>query len=161
MPRPRGFTLLELLLVVALVSLLAGIVAPRVLGWAEAARARAALDALRGHLLAQPALAFHAQRPRVLTQAPEDWPLPAGWRMELAAPLRWEANGMAAAGRVRILAGTDQLADWVLQAPGGEVRAATPADGPFGAGTAGRQGNARAPWAASAPAEGPAAAPRP
>jgi hypothetical protein len=81
--------------------------------------------------------------------------------MELAAPLRWEANGMAAAGRVRILAATDQLADWVLQAPGGEVRAAIAADGPFRAGTAGLPGDARAPWAASAPVEVPAAATRP
>lgn len=131
MPRPRGFTLLELLLVVALVALLSALVAPRVLGWAEAARARSALDELRTVLQAQPALAFHAQQPRTVAQAPADWPLPAGWRIELAAPLHWEANGMAAPGRLRIRAGGDQLADWVLQAPGGEVRAATPADGPF------------------------------
>ncbi len=131
MPRPRGFTLLELLLVVALVTLLSAMVAPRVLGWAEAARARSALDELRTVLQAQPALAFHARQPRTVARAPDDWPLPADWRLELAAPLRWEANGMAAPGRIRIHAGGDRIADWVLQAPGGEVRAATPADGPF------------------------------
>jgi general secretion pathway protein G len=131
MPRPRGFTLLELLLVVALVALLSALVAPRVLGWAEAARARSALDELRTVLQAQPALAFHAQQARTVAQVPADWPLPAGWRIELVAPLHWEANGMAAPGRLRVRAGGDPLADWVLQAPGGEVRAATPADGPF------------------------------
>ena len=159
MSRPRGFTLLELMLVVALVALLAGIVAPRVLGWAEAARARAALDALRLQLQAQPALAFHAQRPLELARAPADWPLPAGWRLELAAPLRWQANGMTAPGRIRVWAGSDQLADWVLQAPGGEVRAATPEDGPFRVEALRPPGDATDPWPASAVGEQTAGAP--
>jgi general secretion pathway protein G len=158
MPRPRGFTLLELLLVVALVALLTGIVAPRVLGWAEAARARAALDELRVQLQAQPTLAFHARRAREVARAPDDWPLPAGWRLELAAPLRWEANGMAAAGRMRIWAGADQLADWVMQAPGGEVRAAAPEDGPFITETRARPGGATD-VPARAPADAVASAP--
>lgn len=161
MPRLRGFTLLELLLVVALLALLAGIVAPRVLGWAEAARARAALDALRVQLQAQPALAFHAQRPLTLTRAPADWSLPSGWRLELAAPLHWQANGMAAAGRLRVWAGADRLADWVLQAPGGEVRAAMPEDGPFRVEALRPRGDTSDPWPASAAADPPASAPRP
>jgi len=127
----RGFTLLELLVVLALVALLTGLVAPRVLGWVETARARAALDTLRSQLAAQPLQAFHAAQARVLPAPPADWPVPAGWRLEFAAPLRWEANGMAAPGRVRVWADAGLMADWVIVPPAGEVRAAAAADGPF------------------------------
>lgn len=118
-------------MVLTLVALLTGLVAPRILSWMDGARARAALDALRASVDAQPAQAFHAQRARRVTEHPPDWPLPAGWRLELAAPLQWEANGMAAGGRLRVWAGTELMADWVVQPVSGAVRAATGADGRF------------------------------
>ncbi len=127
----RGFTLLELLMVLALVALVTGLVAPRALAWLEGARERAELDRLHSRLAVQPLLAFHAGQARVFAGPPADWPVPAGWRLEFAGPLRWEANGMSAPGRVRVWSGPDLLADWVVVTPGGELRAAAPADGPF------------------------------
>jgi general secretion pathway protein G len=125
-----GFTLLELLLVLSLVALLTGLVAPRLWQWVESARVRAGIDGARAELEALPMRAFaSARRVRVDAEAP--LPLPGGWRVELAAPLVYEANGMTAGSRLRIHAGSALLADWLVEAPAGTLRDARPADGPF------------------------------
>ncbi len=125
-----GFTLLELLLVLALVALLTGLVAPRMWQWVESARLRAGVDGARAELEAQPMRAF-ASAKRVKLGAEQPLPLPSGWRLELAAPLVYEANGMTAGSRVRIRAGNAVLADWLVEPPAGAVRDARSADGPF------------------------------
>lgn len=127
----RGFTLLELLLVLALVALLTGVVAPRMWQWVQGARVRAGIDSARAQLEALPSRAFaSAQRIDVGIKGP--LVLPAGWQLELAAPIDYEANGMTAGGRVRI-SGPDHvvLADWMVDAPAGTVRGVRPDDGPF------------------------------
>ncbi|HMO45616.1 MAG TPA: prepilin-type N-terminal cleavage/methylation domain-containing protein [Rubrivivax sp.] len=125
-----GFTLLELLLVLALVALLSGLVAPRMWQWVQSARVRAGVDGARAELEALPLRAFSAAR-RIRIDAEEPLPLPGGWRLELTAPLVFEANGMTAGGRLRIIAGPTLLADWLVEPPAGTVRGARPADGPF------------------------------
>jgi prepilin-type N-terminal cleavage/methylation domain-containing protein len=125
-----GFTLLELLLVLALVALLSGLVAPRMWQWVQGARVRAGVDSARAELEALPRRAF-ADAKRVRVDANSPLVLPAGWRLELAAPLAYEANGMTTGSRVRISADNAVLVDWVVEAPAGTVRAAQPADGPF------------------------------
>lgn len=131
MPPRRGFTLLELLLVLALVALLTAAVAPRLLGWVDAARSRAGLDAVRSLLLAQRSLAFHEQQLRQLPADSPAWALPAGWRLELSQTLQWQANGMARGGRLRLWQGRELLADWVVEPLNGALRPATADDGPF------------------------------
>jgi len=128
--RAGGFTLLELLLVLMLVALLTGLVAPRMWQWVQGARARAGIDAARAELEALPRRAFAAAQ-RITVDAARPLPLPESWRLELAAPLVYEANGMTAGGRVRIRAGNALLADWTVEAPAGTVRDARPADGSF------------------------------
>lgn len=128
-----GFTLLELLLVLALVALLTGLVAPRMWQWVESARVRAGVDGARAELEALPMRAFAgAKRVDVSAGQPLPLPLPSGWRIELAAPLVYEANGMTAGSRVRIRDGGAVLADWLVEPPAGTVRDARSADGPFG-----------------------------
>lgn len=126
-----GFTLLELLLVMALVALLTGLVAPRMWQWVQGARQRADLDSARTAFESLPRRAFADAR-RIGVDAKGPVLLPAGWQMEFAAPLVYEANGMTAGSRVRI-SGADRtlLADWIIDAPAGNVRNAQPADGPF------------------------------
>lgn len=126
----RGFTLLELLLVLALVALLTGLVAPRMWQWVQSARLRAGVDDVRAALEALPRQAFgDARRISVDTKGP--LALPAGWRLEFAAPLVYEANGMTTGSRVRIRADRAVLADWMIEPPAGAVRSAEPADGAF------------------------------
>lgn len=128
----RGFTLLELLLVLALVALLTGVVAPRMWQWVQGARVRAGIDSARAQLEALPGRAF-AGAQRIDVGIKDPLVLPAGWQLEPAAPFDYEANGMTLGGRVRIY-GPDHvvLADWVIDAPAGTVRDARPDDGPFG-----------------------------
>jgi general secretion pathway protein G len=125
-----GFTLLELLLVLALVALLTALVAPRMWQWVESARVRAGVDGARAELEALPMRAFAGAK-RIERSAEEPLSLPGGWRLELSAPLVYEANGMTAGSRVRIRAGSAVLADWLVEPPAGSVRDARPADGPF------------------------------
>jgi len=152
MPPRRGFTLLELLLVLALVALLTAAVAPRLLGWVDTARSRATVDNVRSLLLAQRSLAFHAQQPRRLQDDSPAWALPAGWRLELSQPLQWQANGMARGGRLRLWQGRELRADWVVEALSGTLRPATAGDGPFKPADAGKEPSASASASASEPA---------
>jgi general secretion pathway protein G len=128
--RGAGFTLLELLVVLALVALLTGLVAPAAWRWVDSARERAQVDAARAALEALPRQAFAAARRVELTPA-GPLPLPADWRLDSTAPLVYEYSGMTAGGRLRLSAAGRVVADWVVEAPAGQVRDATPADGPF------------------------------
>lgn len=129
-PRRRGFTLLELLLVLTLAALLTGLVAPKMWQWVRGAQQRADIDRVRARLEGLPRQAFGDAR-RIEVGAEGPLPLPEGWQAQTAAPLVFEANGMTAGGRLRLLAGKAVVADWVVAAPAGELRDATAADGPF------------------------------
>lgn len=126
-----GFTLLELLLVLTLVALLTALVAPRMWHWVEGARLRAGIDGARSELEALPMRAFASAR-RISVNVEGPLPLPSGWRLELATPLVYEANGMTAGSRLRIRSGNAVLADWLVEAPAGTLRDARAPDGPFG-----------------------------
>lgn len=116
--RPGGFTLVELLLVMVLLALMAGVAAPRVMVWLDGARQRGALAELAAWLEAQPAAAFFAGEVRTLG-ADDAPPLPPDWHLDMDPPPRYEANGMAAGGRVQVWAGADLLADWRILSPTG------------------------------------------
>lgn len=128
--RGDGFTLLELLVVLALVALLTALVAPAAWRWVDSARERAGADVARAALEALPRQAFAAARRIELTPA-GPLPLPEGWRLDSAAPLVYETSGMTEGGRLRLSAAGRIVADWVVEAPAGQVRDATAADGPF------------------------------
>ncbi len=123
-----GFTLVELLLVLALVAAAAGLVAPQLLRWVDGARERAALEALRSALSALPEQAFFAGRAIELGPdgaagpAAPALPLPEGWALRLAAPLRYEPNGMTRGGTVDVLAPGRPPVRWRIEPPAGRVR---------------------------------------
>lgn len=125
-----GFTLLELLLVLTLVALLTGVVAPRMWQWVQSARTRAGVDSARAELEALPMRAFTSAK-RVNVNAEGPLPLRSGWRLELATPLVYDANGMTAGSRVRIRDGNAVLADWLVESPAGTVRDARSTDAAF------------------------------
>ncbi len=122
----RGFTLVELLLVLTLVAAAAGLVTPQLLRWIDGARERSTLDGLRTALAALPERAFFAGTAIELgPAAPAEGllpPLPEGWRVELPAPVRYEANGMTRGGRLEVQAQGRTVARWRIEPPAGRVR---------------------------------------
>lgn len=131
----RGFTLLELLLVLALVALLTGLVAPRMWQWVQGARLRAGIDSVRTELEAMPRRAFASAR-RIGVTSDGPLPMPEGWRLELSSPLIYEANGMTSGSRLRISSGSMLLTEWIVESPAGTVRGVEAADGQFRAASA-------------------------
>lgn len=122
--RPAGFTLLELLVVLALVGLIAGVAAPRAWKWVEGARVRNQAAEVMSALESLPSQAFFAGEARVIgvdAQSAALLRVPSEWRLDLPSPLRYEANGMTVGGRVRLWEGGALRADWLIQAPTGEV----------------------------------------
>ncbi|WIT09968.1 type II secretion system protein [Paucibacter sediminis] len=100
-----GFTLLELLVVLSIVAMTAGLILPSTSRWIAAARERAWQQELRAQLAALPMRAFQSGEPLELDASAlrsllED-DLPASVQLELSAPLRYSAAGVAAAATVR------------------------------------------------------------
>lgn len=101
----RGFTLLEILVVLVLVALTAGLVAPAGSRWLASARERGWQDDLRAQLASQPLRAFRDGRPLqldagALRELVPD--IPADVTIELSAPLRYGPTGAAAPAEVRL-----------------------------------------------------------
>jgi general secretion pathway protein G len=119
--RGRGFTLLELTVVLALVSLLTAIVGPRLWGWVESARYRADVDRVGSALRALPSATFFAGKSREIARAEDlGLVLPQGWYLEASPPLRYAANGMASGGEVALKTGDRVIARWRVEAVSGE-----------------------------------------
>lgn len=125
----RGFTLLELLLVLTLVVLAAGVVAPQLLRWSDGARERAGLAALRTALADLPGQAFFMTRPitvdaqgRLSGAREATLPLPTDWQLVLPQPLRYEPNGMTRGGVLDIIVPGRAPVRWEVVAPTGQIR---------------------------------------
>jgi len=102
-----GFTLLELLVVLSIVAMTAGLILPSTSRWIAAARERAWQQELRAQLAALPMRAFQSGEPLELDASAlrnlllEKNDLPASVQLELSAPLRYSAAGVAVGASVR------------------------------------------------------------
>ena len=119
-----GFTLLELLVVLALVALVTGMVTPALIRGLSAARERGVAVDLRVLLEGLPVRAFQSNAgleldaPGLRRLVAE---LPDSWQLEVAPALRYGATGVASGGTVRLLApGREPLA-WRVVPVSGEV----------------------------------------
>jgi len=119
-----GFTLLELLVVLSIVAMTAGLILPSTSRWIAAARERAWQQELRAQLAALPMRAFQSGEPLEL-----DAPalrglltdLPASVQLELSAPLRYSAAGVAAAATVRAKGDEGREQVWTVAPMTGRV----------------------------------------
>lgn len=122
---PRGFTLLELLLVLALLAMLIGLVAPagqRALdGASERAQFRRVEDVLRG----LPYEAFRQGRPMRIDAAalrerlPE---LPPAWQIEMEQPLVYSPSGVSSGGEIVLKQSGGLVHRWRVSPVTGELR---------------------------------------
>lgn len=121
----RGFTLLEILVVLVLVSLTVGLVAPAGSRWLAAARERGWRDDLRAQLTSQPLRAFQEGRALQLDAlslrelVPD---MPADVAIELSAPLRYGPTGAAGPAEIRLRRPGVPVEVWRIKAVTGEIQ---------------------------------------
>jgi len=123
-PRHGGFTLLELLVVLALMALAAGIAAPRAVGWLDAARERGWRDDFRSYLEALPVRTF--LKGEALTLEAKDLlqavpGAPDETEIYLPKPLGYDALGVASGGTL-VLSRGKLKETWRIEAITGKVR---------------------------------------
>lgn len=121
----RGFTLLEILVVLVVVALTVGLVAPSGTRWLAAARERAWQQDLRAQLTDQPLKAFREGRPlqldaQALRALVPD--LPSDVVIELSAPLRYGPSGAASPAEIRLRRPGAPVLSWRVQAITGDVQ---------------------------------------
>ncbi|MEH0165281.1 prepilin-type N-terminal cleavage/methylation domain-containing protein [Roseateles microcysteis] len=119
-----GFTLLELLVVLAILGLISGLLAPRVVGWLEAAQVRGWRNDLRAQVELLPVRAFQAGDPLIADAEflQRDLPpRPAALQLRLPQPLRYGATGLADGGVLELVQGAS-LERWHVEPISGRVR---------------------------------------
>ena len=107
MKKAAGFTLLELLVVLILLGLAVGMVAPNASRWLDAAQARGWRADLKAHLETLPVRAFLAGEALVIDaeQLRKAVPGPADVQLRIKVPLRYGASGMAVGGALEVRQG--------------------------------------------------------
>ena len=120
----HGFTLLEILVVLVLVALVAGLTVPASTRWLAAARERGWQGDLRAQLQGQPLRAFHEGRAlqldakAVRALAPD---MPPEVEIEVSSPLSYSAVGAARAAELRFKRPGAPTLIWRIVAVTGEV----------------------------------------
>lgn len=125
MARPRrGFTLLEVLVVLALLGLAAGVAVPRAMQAMEAASERGWRNDVLARIESLPVQAFLSGEPlsldakTLLRQLP---PPSADVELTLPQPLRYTAQGLAEGGELRLTFGARPTERWRVEPLTGRV----------------------------------------
>ncbi|MEA9432546.1 prepilin-type N-terminal cleavage/methylation domain-containing protein [Aeromonas caviae] len=101
----RGFTLLELLVVLVLVGMITGMVGPRFIDLAERLRHRNEWQTLQQRINGLPMEVQLTGRPMALQELPLT--LPAGWQLKTERPVRYLPNGVCLGGQLQLLQGDE------------------------------------------------------
>lgn len=117
----RGFSLLELLVVLGLISVMTALVAPRLQATVEAISASGERAELKRQLEQLPMIARDRGQSLVLAAdrdlAPElGLQVPEGWQVRPVTALQVAANGICSNAKLRV-AGRETVEEWSVSAP--------------------------------------------
>ncbi len=101
----RGFTLLELLVVLTLVGMIAAVVGPRFLDMANKLRHRNEWQKVQQAINELPFAVQQKGEGVVLGSDTSEIFLPQGWQLKAPQPIYYLANGICLGGELQILAG--------------------------------------------------------
>jgi prepilin-type N-terminal cleavage/methylation domain-containing protein len=120
----QGFTLLEMLVVLALVAMVAAVAVPQAARWLEAAEERGWRDDLKARIERLPVRAFHSGEPLDIDERALVQGLPGrsgGLTLKLSGPLRYTAAGIASGATVDLMRGGELAYRWRVEPVTGRV----------------------------------------
>ncbi len=118
--RPAGFTLLEMMVVLALIAMVAGIALPNFMRTLESYSTQLQWNALGAEIDGLPFRAFSESREIQLTEANAPQllkSLPEGWKVSVAGAIRYRDNGWCEGGKLRLMADNGETREMLLLAP--------------------------------------------
>jgi general secretion pathway protein G len=113
----RAFTLLELLVVLSLIGLIAGVIAPRFSEFGDKLTFKNALLEVRQKINGLPLLALRSASPLQIDDQGAPTKLPTDWRATANPPIVYQSNGSCLGGKVEIWQGKIKRASMHLQPP--------------------------------------------
>jgi general secretion pathway protein G len=113
----RAFTLLELLVVLSLIGLVAGVVAPRFIDVSDKLTLKNQLLEVRQKVNGLPLLALHQGSIVRIDAQGSPLELPSGWRVTADPPVTYQSNGSCLGGQIEIWKGKTRRDAILLQPP--------------------------------------------